>query len=75
MGDLLLAATETISIYDLARKITDMFSLEPIISDIDDSLPENNYSCNTSIFRQKLHKYNIGISSLEKQIMDTYLSL
>ena len=52
-----------------------MFSLDPIISDIDDSLPENNYSCDTSIFREKLNTYNIGISSLEKQIMDTYLSL
>ena len=53
-NELIYAATDTISIYELARKITNLYNLNPIESEIDENLPKDVYSCETNNFKNYL---------------------
>ena len=70
--ELLNAATDTISIYELARKITNLYNLNPIESDIDENLSKDDYSCETYVFKNYLKTFGIKITNIEKQIQETF---
>lgn len=70
--ELLYAATDTISIYELAIKITNLYNLNPIESDIDENLSKDDYSCETYVFKNYLKTSGIKITNLEKQIQETF---
>ena len=70
--ELLYAATDTISIYELARKITNLYNLNPIESDIDENLSKDDYSCETYVFKNYLKTFGIKITNIEKQIQETF---
>lgn len=70
--ELLHAATDTISIYELARKITNLYNLNPIESDIDENLSKDDYSCETYVFKNYLKTFGIKITNIEKQIQETF---
>ena len=70
--ELLYAATDTISIYELAIKITNLYNLNPIESDIDENLSKDDYSCETYVFKNYLKTFGIKITNIEKQIQETF---
>ena len=71
-SDSIFAATETISIYELAQEITKLFNLAPVIANIDDNLPKDVYACETAKFKKYLNLYNIKPTNLVKQITETF---
>ena len=71
-SDSIFAATETISLNELANKITKMFNLKPVKHQIDFALPANEYICDTDNFKKMLLKYKLEITSIEDQILSTY---
>ena len=71
-NELIYAATDTISIYELARRITTLYNLNPIESDIDENLSKDDYSCETDGFKNYLKLSGIKISNLDKQIQETF---
>jgi len=68
----LSAATNTISLYELAQKITKIYNLPEINSQIDYSLPENKYTCELSSFRSFLSEMDVIPCDIENQIKITY---
>lgn len=69
--DSIFAATDTISIYELAQEITKLYNLKPVISDINFNLPEDKYTCETTKFKKYLKLFNIKPTDLVQQIKDT----
>ena len=71
-ADCIFAATETLSIYELAQKITTLYDLKPVIANIDDSLQKDEYTCETTKFKKYLNSFNIKPTNLAKQIKETF---
>ena len=72
VADSISAATETLSIYELAQKITTLYNLKPVIADIDNNLQKDEYTCDTTKFKKYLNSFNIKPTNLVKQITETF---
>ena len=72
VADSISAATETLSIYELAQKITTLYNLKPVIADIDNNLQKDEYTCDTTKFKKYLNSFNIKPTNLAKQITETF---
>ena len=66
------AASDTLSLYELANKITEIFNLKSVKHEINYELVPDEYTCNTKIFKNILEKYQINATSIEDQILLTY---
>ena len=69
---LLNAATHTVSLLDLANKITKIFSLPKVEYSIDKNLGKNIYRCENKGFQDFLRKLDIKPTTMNKQILETY---
>ena len=65
-------ASHTINLLELAKKISKLYKLPLVDSNIDFSLEENKYTCDIKAFRTLLVELNIEPITLEKQIEITY---
>jgi len=69
------AASSTYDLFELGSKINDIYLLNEINHNIDNTLPLNDYTCDTNNFRKLLKKYNVTSESVEEQIRDTMIDL
>lgn len=72
VADSIFAATETLSIYELAQKITTLYNLQPVKANIDYDLQKDEYTCDTTKFKKYLNSFNIKPTNLAKQITETF---
>ncbi len=65
------AASLTLNLIELARCITNIYSLPEVNENVDFKLEENNYSCETHEFLDLLKSYDIKPTELGLQIKET----
>ena len=71
-AEVINTASHTLSLYDLAKKITEMFNLKSVKHEINNDLSPDIYTCNTENFKNILQKYKLKLTSISDQIIDTY---
>ena len=69
---LIYAASHTLSIHEMAFKISEIYNLGDVISSIDNNLESNSYICETTKFHNYLKFFKIEITNLNQQIKNTY---
>lgn len=69
------AASNTYDLFELGSKIKDIYSINEINHSIDNTLPFNDYTCDTNNFKKILKKYEVTSKSIEEQIKDTMVDI
>ena len=70
--EIINASTLKINLKDLAQRISDIYNLPDLISDINHDLDKDDYSCDASKFKKLLSKFSIIEQDLDTQIIETY---
>ena len=66
------AASHTLSIHEMALRISKIYNLGDVISNIDNNLETNNYICETNKFHNYLKFFKLEATDLNQQIKITY---
>ena len=69
---LIFAASHTLSIHEMALRISKIYNLGDVISNIDNNLETNNYICETNKFHNYLKFFKLEATDLNQQIKITY---
>lgn len=70
--NLIYAASHTLSIHEMALRISKIYNLGDVISNIDYNLEANNYICETNKFNNYLKFFQLEATDLNQQIKITY---
>ena len=66
------AASHTLSLYELANKISAIFNLKSVKHEINYDISADKYTCDTNNFKNMLEIQRIKLTSLSNQILETY---
>ena len=71
-SEVINTATDTVSLHELANKITEIYNLQSVNQQINYQLKPDKYTCDTNQFKNMLSRYKIPHTSINNQILETY---